>query len=228
MTLLDRVGRCRDAVAILEQRRFHPWEGGEGLASRQWVVAHRELASQALRRGDADGAVELVRAAMVYPHNLGEGKHPLTPENELQLLLAQCLAAAGQPDAAHEWLERASRPQGDPAAPPGDGPYWQALALDRLGDKVTADAHLRALLTAARQQARAVVRIPYFATSLPTMLLFEDDVSQRKHQESRYLEGLALLGMGRRRAARARFLSLLQVRPDHLDAALRLAELEQR
>ncbi len=228
VTLLNRVGRYQEAVAILEGRRFHPWEGGEGLVSRQWVVAHRELARQALRRGDAGMAVEQARAAMTYPHNLGEGKHLLTPENELQLLLGQALLAAGRPDAAREWLERASQPQGDPDAPAGDGPYWQALALRELGDAAAADALLVALREDAGSHARENVRIPYFATSLPTLLLFDDDLSERAHQEARYLEGLALLGLGIHRAARARFAGLLEARPDHLDAALRIRDLDGR
>ncbi len=95
VTLLDLDGRYREAADLLSRRRFHPWEGGEGLVSAQWVVAHRELARDALRGGDPELAAELARTAMSYPPNLGEGKHLLTAENELQLLLGQCLAAAG-------------------------------------------------------------------------------------------------------------------------------------
>jgi len=223
VTLLNLAGRHDEAADLLSARRFHPWEGGEGLASTQWVVAHRELARTRLASGEPKAAAELVRRAMTYPHNLGEGKHLLTRENELQLLLADCLRAAGDAQEAVEWLRLASEPQGDPAEPEADGPYWQARALRALGDKATAEALLAALGEAAAVQARAEVRIPYFATSLPTMLLFDDDLTERSRQEALYLEGLALLGMGRRRLARARFKRLLAVRPDHLDAALRVA-----
>jgi hypothetical protein len=71
------------------------------------------------------------------------------------------------------------------------------------------------------------VCIPYFATSLPTLLLFDDDLSLRAHQEALYLDGLALLARGRDSAAKTRFERLLSARPDHLDAALRLGDLEQ-
>ena len=95
VTLLNLAGRYREAVEVLSARRFHPWEGGEGLVSAAWVVAHRELAREALANGDAPTAVEHARAAMHYPPNLGEGKHLLTPENELQLLLARSLLRGG-------------------------------------------------------------------------------------------------------------------------------------
>jgi tetratricopeptide (TPR) repeat protein len=226
VTLLNRVGRYAEAAAILESRRFHPWEGGEGLVSAQWVVATRELARAALRAGDPDGAAVLVRRAMTYPHNLGEGKHLLTPQNELQVLLGTCLRAAGAESEACEWFGRAAEPQGDPDVPAKDGPYWQALALRARGDETAARARLSALAATAREQSRADVRIPYFATSLPTLLLFEDDLSLRSRQEADYLEGLALMGQGRRHAARSCLERLLEARPDHLEAALRIAELD--
>ena len=224
VTLLDRVGRFADAVAILAERRFHPWEGGEGLVSAQWVVSHRELARLALWEGRPRAGIELLRRAMERPANLGEGKHLLLPENELQWLLGRCLAVAGDLGEARRWWQLAATPQGDPAAPPGDGPYWQALALRELGELAAAEARLAALLAAARRAGRSEVRIPYFATSLPTLLLFEDDLSLRTRQEARYLEGLALLGQGRREAAWSRFVDVLAARPEHLEAALRLAE----
>ncbi len=226
VTLLNRVGRHTDAAAILGGHRFHPWEGGEGLVSGQWVVANRELSRAALREGRADEAADLVRQAMHYPANLGEGKHLLTAENELQLLLGHCLAAGGDGSEAREWWARAAAPQGDPDAPAADGPYWQALALRQLGDADAAEARLQALQAAARRQARAVARIPYFATSLPTLLLFDDDLTARAQVEARYLEGLALLGMGRPRAAWSRFTNVLAAHPEHLEAALRLTQIE--
>jgi hypothetical protein len=189
-------------------------------------VAHRELARAALRAGRAIDAADLVRRAMDYPANLGEGKHLLTAENELQLLLGRCLAAADDREAAPTWWQRAAAPQGDPDAPAGDGPYWRALALREQGEAEAGSALLSTLLSTSRRAERRALRIPYFATSLPTMLLFEDDLDARAHVEARYLEGLALLGLGRRRAAWSRFADVLAARPDHLEAALRIAEIE--
>ena len=167
-----------------------------------------------------------MRTAMDYPANLGEGKHLLTPENELQLLLGQCLAARGRRRPRPGSGGRGPpSPRVTPTHPPADGPYWQALALRELGESRQPTRDWRSSSGAARQQTRAEVRIPYFATSLPTLLLFDDDLTALAHVEARYLEGLALLGMGRLRAAGTRFADVLAARPEHLEAALRFAEI---
>jgi hypothetical protein len=171
--------------------------------------------------------VEHVQAAMHYPPNLGEGKHLLTPENELQLLLGRGLLAGGDATSADAWFRQAAEPQGDPDAPAGDGLYWQALALRQLGQTDAADRRLGELAETAAAQARTNVRIPYFATSLPTLLLFDDDLGERAREEALYLDGLASLGRGRSTAAAASFGKLLSVRPEHLEARLRLAEISR-
>jgi tetratricopeptide (TPR) repeat protein len=225
VTLLNLAGRYDDAITMLGSRRFHPWEGGEGLVSAAWVNAHRELARAALRDGDGAVAAELVRAAMTYPHNLGEGKHLLTPEHELQYLLGLALRHTASGEAEAEiWLDRATQPQGDPDASLADAPYWQALAYRALGDEAAARAQLEDLAQAAAEGARAEARTPYFATSLPTLLLFDDDLSERAQQEALYLEGLVLLGQGQTEAAQAQFSELLDLHPEHMAAASRLAE----
>ena len=63
---------------------------------------------------------------MTYPQNLGEGKHLLTAENELQWLAAQAAQGSRMTSVAAEWLDQAARPQGDPGAPPSAASYWRA------------------------------------------------------------------------------------------------------
>ena len=225
MTLLDRVGRYADATAILAGRRFHPWEGGEGLVSGQWVVAHRELARAALRAGRAAEAADLVRLAMDYPANLGEGKHLLTPENELQLLLGRCLAASGSAAEAWRWWLQAAEPQGDPDAPPATGPTGRPWPC--------ATWAMRRPPTPAWRRSGGGPSTGPCAGSHPLLRHLAADPAAlrgRPHGAgaawSRYLEGLALLGQGRSRAAWSRFAEVLAARPEHLEAALRLADIE--
>lgn len=44
ITLLNRLGRSEEAMALLTRRNFHPWEGGEGkLAGAQENPIHFAL-----------------------------------------------------------------------------------------------------------------------------------------------------------------------------------------
>ncbi len=93
--------------------------------------------------------------------------------------------------------------------------YWRALALRRQGDTAAAKQLLEDLRAAAQRQAATEVRIDFFATSLPAFLLFEDDLARRNRAQSRYLEGLAHLGLGSVDLARAAFDEVVGLDPNH-------------
>ena len=224
LTLLDVLGRHDEALEVLRTRRFHPWEGGEGLVSGLWVRANLAIGRRSLDIGDPSLALEALHAAGDYPPNLGEGKHLFTSEHELHLLLGLAYRALGDDDAAHRWLERAAAPELDPATGPTEAWYWRSLALAELGHADDARDLAKRLLRTARRRARADVRVDYFATSLPTFLVFDDDIGARNRTECRYLEGLALDALGRRTEARQAFHDTLAGQPDHPGAAARLRE----
>ena len=171
---------------------------------------------------------------MCYPENLGEGKHLLTPEQDLHFHLGLALEALGDVPGARRAFERAADPRTshDPTTVPvpqlSEASYWRARALERLGDADGSRRILRDLRAAARRQAHAEVRIDYFATSLPTFLLFEDDLGRRNRAESRYLEGLAELGLGRLTPARRAFEEVVALDPWHSGARWGLREIEGR
>jgi hypothetical protein len=102
---------------------------------------------------------------------------------------------------------------------------WQAEALRARGQDAEARALLQQLLRDARRRAREEVRIDYFATSLPALLLFDDDLSRRNAIECRYLEGLALAGLGRVAEARRCLRSVLAEDVAHAGATDALARM---
>ncbi len=225
VTLLGESGRHGDALDVLSRRRFHPWEGGEGLVSAQWVLVNLRLAQAAIESGDPDRATGLLEQSLSRPHNLGEGKSPLEPENETQYHLALAQRAAGRDGETGDWLKSAAAYQGETGAPPGEAAYWRALAMRALGDETGAAALLENLLRSARKRARQPQRIDYFATSLPTFLIFEDDLDLRNRTACRYLEGLALAGLGRRRPAIRALRDVLDLDVNHARAAWHLQAL---
>ncbi len=220
-TLYNQTGQPQKAMQIIVSRRFHPWEGGEGLVSSQYVWAHLLAGLECLESGDAQEALEHFEAAQRYPENLGEGKHPLTPENHLHYFAALAYEALSEPEEAKRSFEKAA--QGSVNHLPMA--YYQALALRKLGDEEAACKALHKLLDDATRQEAAEVKIDYFATSLPNFLLFEDDLQKRNRTDCLFLAGLALSGLGQRRQADERFRQVLALDVNHLWARLEMGRL---
>lgn len=68
---------------MISQRKFHPWEGGEGKVTGQYTLCRVELAKIAIAENRFEEAIQLLKETEFYPHNLGEGKLKNAEENEV-------------------------------------------------------------------------------------------------------------------------------------------------
>ena len=221
VTLLNQCGRPEQALEILLTRRFHPWEGGEGLVSSQYVWAHILIGRSRLERGDMKQAFEHFSAAREYPQNLGEGKHLLTRETHLDYLCGQALSQMGREGDARQYWMRAATEDGSMTWLS----YYRAMSLEALGRKEEASDLLKQMRDFAHKQMGTEMKIDYFATSLPNLLLFEDDLPKRNQVECIFL--LALAELGRRETERATELldQVLSLDCNHIAAQLERASL---
>ena len=220
-TLYNQTGQSEKALEVIGARRFHPWEGGEGLVAGQYVWAHMIIGRSLHEAGEAGKAREHFEAARKYPENLGESKHLLTPETHLDYFTGLALKSLGRAEEANAAFRRAAETQ------TGDTPmaFYKALALRELGKEQEAVSLLNSLLRFAERQMKAEVKIDYFATSLPNFLLFEDDLVKRQEAECAWLKGLALLGLGRRDEAVSAFEETARLDVNHLGAQEELRRL---
>ncbi len=214
ITLLNQTGRSAEALRRLESRRFSPWEGGEGLVSTQYVAAHQALGRAALVAGNAAEALQHFEAARRYPENLGEGKHLLTLERDLDYFCGLAAEHLGEVALAQEYWRAAAAPL--PSI--GSHSFFQALAMQKLGNSRQARAILSELAEFARTQSSIEPKIDYFATSLPNFLLFDDDLVKRNRIECAFLRALAHYGLGESVAARRQLEQVLAEDPNHLTA----------
>jgi len=104
--------------------------------------------------------------------------------------------------------------------------YYSARSLQALGQPARAQTLLRELLAYARHLQKEAARMDYFATSLPTMLLFDDDLQYRQETTAWFLQAQAWLGLGRTARARTLVQQVLRRDPNHARAADLLAEIE--
>lgn len=219
--LYNQTGQPKKALEVIGGRRFHPWEGGEGLVPGQYVTAHLLLGREYLEAGMAQEALDHFEAAQRYPLNLGEGKHFLTPETHLYYYVGLAKEKLGDPGGAQAYFRRAV------ADPSGCSPmtYYAALALKKLGYQDASASKLRELLDYAQRRMNVEVNIDYFATSLPNFLLFEDDLQKHNQIDCTFLAGLAHLGLGDVAQARKAFQEVLSLDINHLDAQEELRRL---
>lgn len=226
VTLLNQTERFEEALSILKKRRFSPWEGGEGLASAQYVYANRALGMRALMAAKPCDALDFFEAARVYPHNLGEGKHLLTLERDLDYLSGVSAQQSGNSELAHKYWKSAAAVLPEP----GMHSYFRALAFRELGEEEAARETLSRLARFAEEKRKAVAKIDYFATSLPNLLLFDDDLEERNRIESLFLGALADHGLGQREKAIDTLGQVTALDPNHLGAHFIMdwIELEQR
>jgi len=223
LTLLNQCGKHDEVLEQIECRRFSPWEGGEGLVSAQYVHAHRALGMADLAAGRFKDALTHFEAARHYPANLGEGKHLLTLERDLDFFSG--LAAKGLGDARlaeQYWTTAAAELRS-----PGVHSYFRARALAALGDERAAEEVLQELSRFAASELTKTPTIDYFATSLPNLLLFEDDLAKRNRVEAKVLSALASDGLDDREKAIQLLQSATEEDPNHLFASEMIAWLQK-
>ncbi|MBZ5666301.1 MAG: DUF5107 domain-containing protein [Acidobacteriia bacterium] len=198
--LYNQTGQHEKALALLQSRRFQPWEGGEGLALGQHQRTHLALGRRALLSGHAVEARRLFEAALTCPDNLGEATHPLANQSNVFYWLGVAADVAGDRTAARRWWERAAKQKGDfqemSVKSFSEMSYYNALGLKRLERPAEADRLLRDLLHYAKTLAVQPAKIDYFATSLPAMLLFMEDLQKRNTVTATFLQAQARLGLG--------------------------------
>jgi tetratricopeptide (TPR) repeat protein len=221
--LYNQAGRPDEALALLENRIFHPWEGGEGKVAEQYVQAHLARGRAGLQAGQFDIALAEFTASLSYPENLGEGVHEVfTKQADLFYAIGVVYEKMGQPADAAGFFEKASAERNDGSAMS----YYRGLALARLGRLAEASQTFAALAAAGQAQLRKEATIDYFATSLPTFLILEDDLQKRNEIDSRLMMGLGQLGQRYVGAARREFEAVLALDINHLAAQIHRAAIE--
>jgi tetratricopeptide (TPR) repeat protein len=229
-SLYNQTRQPEKALEILRSRRFQPWEGGEGLALGQHVCTHVALGRRALAEGNANEAVRLFHAALDTPDNLGEAKHPLANHSDIHYWLGTALDAAGDSAVAHKSWEAAASHRGDfqnmRVTAFSELTLYSALAMMRLGRTDEATQLLRKLLVYAETLMTEEPKIDYFATSLPQMLLFDDDAKKRKLVTAYFLQAQAWFGLGETEKSRELLRRVLELDRNHALAADLSTQLE--
>jgi tetratricopeptide (TPR) repeat protein len=231
ITLHNLTGRHEIADSLLASRNFHPWEGGEGKASGQYILTCIELAKNAMEEERWIDAIERLKMAAIYPYNLGEGKLYGALENDIHYWMGCAYEGLGDRGHAISYWEKAATGIIEPApaifyndqAP--DKIFYMGLALQKLGQYEEASSHFNNLIDYGEQHVNDEVKTDYFAVSLPDLMIFDDDSSSRNQIHCHYITGLGKTGEGRVKEAESHFYAVLKMDSSHVGATLHLKSL---
>ena len=197
--LYNETGAPQAALDTLLARRFHPWEGGEGKVLRQYTSAHLLLGQQRLDAGNATAALQHFEQAMQPPENLAEAYHLLQAKADVSYWTGKALRALGREDEAVVQFEASANQAGDfqsmAVTEHSELSYFRGLSLIELGRAAEAQALFEGFKRFAEDELKGAAKIDYFATSLPLLLVFEEDLDQAKQAHANTLLGLAEQGL---------------------------------
>jgi tetratricopeptide (TPR) repeat protein len=229
-SLYNQVGQPEDALQVLLSRRFQPWEGGEGLALSQYVRANVLLGQRALAEKDVSVAIHSLEAAWNPPQSISEAKHLLMNLSMIDYWLGVAYAANHDKVNAELHWERAANHRGDfqqmQVRSISDITYWSAQALVSLGRNEEAKQMFQEIYDYSWSLERQEPKIDYFATSLPAMLLFEENLLRRQEISAKFLRAQSLLGLGHKEHAYTLLNEVLTMDANHPGAADLLATIE--
>jgi len=225
-TLYNLLGQEGKALQRLQSRRFHPWEGGEGKVTGQYIYAHLELGKKAISQGAYQLAVDHISQCVDYPENLGEGKLIGAQENDVYYWLGCAYEGLGDTTKAQAAWEKAATGSTTLQAAmyyndqQPDKLLYQGLALRKLGRESEARSRFYTLLRFGEKQLFVPFKMDFFAVSLPDLLIFEDDMQKRHELHCHYLMGLGHLGLGHASEASTAFDRVLSQDIYHVGAAI--------
>ncbi|HEY1200564.1 MAG TPA: tetratricopeptide repeat protein, partial [Niastella sp.] len=171
--LYNFIGEHERAYELIMQRQFHPWEGGEGKVSGQYIYSLVAMAGKHIKAKLYEKAINCLEQAQVYPNNLGEGKLHGAQENDIFYWLAVAHEGLGNKDKANTCLQKATQGLAEPTAAmfyndqQPDKIFYQGLAWNALGEKEKASLIFSKLVDYGKAHLHDEVKIDYFAVSLP-------------------------------------------------------------
>ena len=201
ITLYNQLGRYTEAKELIAARKFHPWEGGEGKITGQYVLCHIELAKIALSEKRYADALVLLDETDAYPFNLGEGKLANAEENDIWYYKGEAFRGLGNEQQAIDCFTKATIGSSEPQQAffyndqQPDKIFYQGLAWRALGREDKACSCFNKLIKHGEKHLFDHCRIDYFAVSLPDLAIWEDDLDKRNCIHCNYVMGLGYLGL---------------------------------
>lgn len=221
-SIYNQTNQPQKALELLEKRNFQPWEGGEGQVLREFVAANILSGRKCLTENKFAEARNHFLKCLNPPKNLSETHHLRANKADIYFWLGMTEENLGNPEKALEYLILSADTKGDfqemSVTNYSEMTLFSALSLRKLGKTAEAENLLNELQDYAENLEKTKAKIDYFATSLPTMLLFNDDIQKRLQTKALFLQAQAFYGLGELEKASDLIKKVVANDPNHQSA----------
>lgn len=194
ITLLNINGEYEKAYKCIMKHNFHPWEGGEGKIPTQYKIT---LINIAKKQSDTKKAIEILENALIYPHNLGEGKLIGNLDNDIYYMLGCLYNSTEKKENAYKLATRGDFTLSSAMYyndQPPEMMYYSAMAIQALGNEQEAQKRFDMFIEYANKHIDDKISIDYFAVSLPDFLIFDADLNNKNKVHCLFMKSLGYLG----------------------------------
>lgn len=192
--LLTSVQRYNEARAMISNRTFHIYEGGEGKLTKHhsWLyllsgLAHWDDSNQ-------NETLRLLNHALEIPKSYGEAKSWFAQEAHVYYFLGRLYERMDKdPEVIRDVYETASQPK----SAISELSLFRALSLQKLCRYSESRCVLNEMLVQGQSRLDNLDRYAYFGVGSPTPTPFDYDIAKINTIEGAILKAYALLGLGR-------------------------------
>lgn len=228
VTLLNLSEDYDTASDLISKRKFHPWEGGEGKVTKQYVYAHVEISKKHIKNRQFKEAIVELESAQIYPENLGEGKLKGTQENDINYYMGIAFEGLGEREKSKQHYLKASVGLDEPSSAmfyndqPPEMIFYQGLALLKVDKLMQAKQRFNKLIDYGKDHLEDNITIDYFAVSLSDFLIFDEDLNKKNKINCHYLMALGYFGLKNSEMSKSEFSEVIKLDANHQGSLINL------
>lgn len=226
-TINNLTGHYKEALKIMTAGTFHPWECGEGLLGKQYVISHLALGGEALSEKRYSDALALFEKAMHLPDCFGEGKLPGATDNDLKYFAGLTCQLLNDTSRANEYFNTAAKcdqnvysSMATNQLSPAEYIFFRGLACRKLKDEKAAQESFYKLINYANEHIDDQAGPDFLEVGFTTTYVFDENLQDRNRTYCNFLLAMGHIGLGHQEKGKHYLKETFEINPAYSYAKL--------